>query len=264
MNRAAPLPWIWLVAAACGAAGCGGGAAAPQLPAAASAQFEGERARAIQRELVALGPRPAGSDALEQARQWAAALESSARASPNEMRVVLLAPLSTRDDERGLEASSAAIAAAAEAARALVAGGAPVALALEDDLALPFETQLTNSPLVISIPRGCGIPERRDLLSHRVLRERFFRIARGSEAAPAFVEADAGQRDVIAAGGLRVVALDAPSREGRCDAAALGPALVAFVRDAVSLLARHGMNSDEIATSHARPEAPRAPQRSSP
>jgi len=255
---------IWLVALACGAPGCGGGASTPQLPAASAPQFESERAHAIQRALIALGPRPAGSEALERASRWVTELARSAPASPNEMRIVLLAPLSTGDDERELEAASAATAAAAEAARALIAGGSPVVLAVEDDLAPPFETQLENAPLVISIPRGCGVPERRDLLSHRVLRERFFRIAHGAEGAHVFTQAEAGQRALIAAGALRVVALDAPASDGRCDAAALGPALVAFVRDAVALLTRHGMNSDEIATSHARPEAPRAPQRSSP
>ena len=220
--------------------------------------------RAIQRDLIALGPRPAGSAALERARAWAEVLASDEAAAPSETRVVLIAPLATGDDERAIAAASAAAAVAAEAARALNAGGTAVALALEDDLTSPFQARLAGAPLVISIPRGCGVPERRDLLSNRVLRERFFEIAGPGESAPAFAQAEAGQADLLAAGALRVVVLDAPVREDGCDPAALGPALVAFVRDAAALLARHGMNSRAIATSQPRPEAPRAPQRSSP
>jgi hypothetical protein len=266
VQRAASIVLSAFAMVACGGAGCGGRAALPQPPPSSSPRFESERARAIQRALVELGPRPLGSDALDRARRFADALQAATPQSPNEMRIVLLAPLATGADDEEIEAASAAAAVAAEAARALAAGGTPVALALEDDLAPPFQTQaqLAAAQLAISIPRGCGVPERRDLLSHRVLREHFFAISRGADGAPAFAQANAGQRALLAAGALRVVALDAPPREERCDAAALGPPLVAFVRDAARLLERHGMNSGQIATSHDRPEAPRAPQRSSP
>ena len=132
---------------------------------------------------------------------------------------------------------------------ALASGGVPVAAALEDDLLRPFAAALSGAALVIVVRDGCSLPDRRDLLSHRVLRERFFRSAGLPSDPPAFVQLDAGQAELLAAGAARVMALGRTAPADACDPGPLGHALVTFVRDAHQLLTRRTMNWRTPATS---------------
>ena len=96
-----------------------------------------------------------------------------------------------------------------------------------------------GAELVVYVNRACGLPERRDLLSHRVLRERFFRAAALASETASFEETAAPHGEILAAGAARVVALDAPAGpSGACSPTVLEDALVRFVRDAADLLAR--------------------------
>jgi hypothetical protein len=209
--------------------------------------FSAERFDANLRALVELGARPPGSDGLAAAERWARAHAPELAASP---RVVLVAPLATgaaRGDALADESSGAAL--ALEAARALAASGTPVGVAFAPaDLAAG--ARLADAELAVYVRRACALPERRDLLSHRVLRERFFRIT--GESSLAFEQADAPHDGLLAAGAKRVVALDAPRPPGAaCAPAAFGDALVRFVSDATALLASGRSNTPPPAASQA-------------
>jgi hypothetical protein len=113
-----------------------------------------------------------------------------------------------------------------------------------DDGALASAPPLAGAALVVYVTRACGLPTRRDLLSHRVLRERFFRSAGAEPPAGAFEQAKAPHAELLAAGARRVVAIDAPAESGMpCDPGPLGDALVRFVRDASELLTRSRVNA---------------------
>lgn len=198
-----------------------------------------------------LGARVPGSDALAGAREWA---EANASARGELGGIVIAAPLVTSDASGdALAEQSSGLAAAVELARALAANGPPVAVVL-DDGALASSPPLAGAALVVYVSRACGVPTRRDLLSHRVLRERFFRSAGVEPEAAAFEQARAPHAELLAAGARRVVAIDAPAEPGMpCDPGPLGDVLVRFVRDATELLARSSVNT----------QAPEASQRGS-
>ena len=187
------------------------------------------------------GARTPGSAALASARTWAQA-NTSVRGEPG--GIVIAAPLVASDASGdALAEQSSGLAVAIELARALAARGAPVAVVL-DDGALTSSPPLAGAALVVYVSRACGLPTRRDLLSHRVLRERFFRSAGVEPPADAFEQARAPHAELLAAGARRVVAIDAPAEPGMpCDPGPLGDALVRFVRDASELLARSRVNA---------------------
>jgi hypothetical protein len=191
--------------------------------------------------LVKLGARVPGSEALASARAWAQA-NASARGELG--GIVIAAPLVTSDASGdALAEQTSGLAVAIEAARALAASGAPVAVVL-DDGALASSAPLAGAALVVYVSRACGLPTRRDLLSHRVLRERFVRSAGAEPQAGAFEQARAPHAELLAAGARRVVAIDAPAGPGMpCDPGPLGDVLVRFVRDAAELLARSRVNA---------------------
>jgi hypothetical protein len=230
--------------AVAGVAGCGAApSVAPVAPEVAApppdpTEFSGERFDANVRALVAFGARTPGSDALAAALRWAQANAPAAGASA---AIALVAPLPSRGvTGEALAEDSSGAALVIEAARALAARGEPVAVAFATEELSP-PTALEAAEVAVFVRRGCGLPERRDLLSHRVLRERLLRAA---NAAPAgFEQSDAPHAALRAAGAKRVVAVDAPAAPGAACAPALGDALVHFVTDTTALLARAGSNS---------------------
>ena len=148
-----------------------------------------------------LGARVPGSDALASAREWAQA-NASARGELG--GIVIAAPLVTSDASgNALAEQSSGLAAAIELARALAANGAPVAVVL-DDGAFASSPPLAGAALVVYVSRACGVPTRRDLLSHRVLRERFVRSTGAEPAAGAFEQTTAPHAELLAAGARRV------------------------------------------------------------
>jgi hypothetical protein len=128
-----------------------------------------------------------------------------------------------------------------ETARAIAAQGGSVGVALqggEGAQAAP----LAGVSLAVYVRHACGMPQRRDLLSHRVLRERFFRAANAPVLE--FEQTDAPHAELLAAGAKRVVALDAFAPPGgACQPALFGDAMLRFVSDATALLARGRSNS---------------------
>jgi len=227
------------VIAALGAAACGGAPTAthanePSEPPADAEHFGADRFDASLRTLVAFGPRPLGSDALASAREWA---QTSSPATRADARVVLVAPLATSavsGDALAEESSGAAL--ALEVARALAARGEAVGIALVAGDLAPTPP-IAGAEAVVFLRRACGMPQRRDLLSDRVLRERFFRHA--NVLAVRFEQADAPHAELLAAGAKRVVALDAPLEPGsKCEPGGFGEALLRFVIDTTALLSR--------------------------
>jgi hypothetical protein len=165
--------------------------------------------------------------------------------------IVLAAPLDTSGDRSRLAEESSGAALLLGVARALAAEQLPLALRfawLGGERGEPAfgasraaASIYAGAELVIYVNRACGLPERRDLLSHRVLRERFFRAASLSSDAASFEETDAPHAEIRAAGAARVLALDAPAGPGgACSPIPLEDALLHFVRDAADLLARGG------------------------
>jgi hypothetical protein len=225
--------------AAFGVAACGGAptvdpTAEPGAPPADPAQFSAERFDANLRALVAFGSRPLGSDALASARSWALANAPTTRADAPLVFVSSLATTAASGAALAEESSGAAL--AIEAARALAARGEAVGLALVAGELAP-DPPIAGAEAVVYLRRACGVPQRRDLLSHRVLRERFFRAA--NVEAVAFEQTDAPHAELLAVGAKRVVALDAPVVPGNaCGPAGFGDALVRFASEANSLLTR--------------------------
>jgi len=250
-------------------------AAPPQDP----AQFSAERFRANVAALVELGARAPGDEASAHARAWAKANAPAARA---DAVVALIAPLTASGDSSdGLADASSGAALILEAARALAARDAaprvelfdssalasaalagtalavyvPRALAARDaaprvelfDSSALASAALAGTALAVYVPRACALPQRRDLLSHRVLRERFFDFAGAEAGAAGFEQSEAPHEALLAAGARRVVVLDAPRASGAaCDPQKFVDALVRFVRDASALLTRgsaHGVNA---------------------
>jgi hypothetical protein len=227
------------VIAALGAAACGGSptvahADEPSEPPADAEHFSAERFAANLRALVAFGSRPLASDALASARDWA---QASSPATRPGARVVLVAPLATSavsGDALAEESSGAAL--ALELARALTARGEEVGIALVAG-ELASMPPIAGAEAVVYLRRACGMPQRRDLLSHRVLRERFFRNA--NVPAVVFEQSDAPHAELLAAGAMRVVALDAPLAPGsQCEPGGFGEALLRFVADTTALLSK--------------------------
>jgi hypothetical protein len=225
---------VALVAATCGGSPTVTPADEPSAPPVDPAQFNLERFDANLRALVAFGSRPPGSEALASAREWA---QTSSPATRADARVVLVAPLATSavsGDALAEESSGAAL--ALEVARALAARGEAVGIALVAGELAPTPP-IAGAEAVVFLRRACGMPQRRDLLSHRVLRERFFRNA--NVPAVVFEQSDAPHAELIAAGAKRVVALDAPLEPGsQCEPGGFGEALLRFVIDTTALLSR--------------------------
>ncbi len=230
--------------AALGVAGCGGAptvapAAEAHAPTADAVQFSAERFDANLRALVAARAHSDGNEAFEDARRWMQANTGTTHANA---QIVLAAALGTREvagDALVRESSSAAF--VVEVARALSSRGEPVAVVLHDGEVLP-EPALARAELVVYIRHACGLPPRRDLLSHRVLRERFFRAANANAAG--FEQAEAPHAALLAAGAKRVVALDGfAASGGECHPAAFGDAMLRFVSEANALLTRGRSNS---------------------
>jgi hypothetical protein len=237
-------------AAALGVAACGGAptlAPAPQAsaPPADPTQFQAERFGASLRALAAFGARPIGSEALARARAWA---EANAPGTPTRALIVLVAPLAT-DAREGvaLQEAGSGAALALEAARMLGARGAPVGVAFAAG-ETPPAPPLAGAEVAVFVRRACALPQRRDLLSHRVLRDRFF--AAAGVAATEFEQVEAPHAALLAAGAKRVVALDAPAPPGSpCEPAGFAEALAGFVSDADALLARSRSNFEPLAAS---------------
>jgi hypothetical protein len=233
-----------------GVAGCGAvptesPAAKPPAPPADPAQFSAARFDANVRVLVELGARTPGSEALARARQWA---QANAAATQADAAIVLVAPLATgRVDAAALAEESSGLAFVLEAARALAARGERVGVALPAD-EIAAAPPIAGAALAIYVRRACALPQRRDLLSHRVLRERFFRAANLPKVS--FEQVEAPHAALLAAGARRVVALDAPAAAGSpCAPVAFGEALVKFVSDATALLARGRSNTAPLSAS---------------
>jgi hypothetical protein len=236
-RRASSRILLCSVVAALAAATCGGSPTVTptgesSAPPADPAQFNLERFDANLRALVAFGPRPLGSAALASARDWAKAGSPETRADTG---VVLVAPLATSAvSGAALAEESSGAALALEVARALSAGGGAVGIALVAG-ELAAAPPIAGAEAVVYLRRACGMPQRRDLLSHRVLRERFFRNANAPAAA--FAQVDAPHAALLAAGAKRVVALDAPLEPGsQCEPGGFGEALLRFVLDTTELL----------------------------
>ena len=184
--------------------------------------------------LVALGAREPGSAALGHSREWALANAPETQADAPVALIASLVTGAASGDALGDASSGAAL--VLEAARALAAAGEPVRIALLGDAA--DSPALGGVELAVYVARACSLPERRDLLSHRVLRERFFRAA-NVEGVVFEQQLEAPHAALLAAGALRVVALDAPRAPGAaCAPAGFGDALVRFVTDATALLKR--------------------------
>lgn len=200
------------------------------------ARFSAERFRANLAALVELGARAPGDEASELARAWAQANAPRPRA---DAVVALVAPLAANggSSDALAEASSGA-ALIVEAARALGAQGAAPRIDLFDSVA-PAPPALSGVAVAVYVPRACALPAQRDLLSHRVLRERFFDLAGAEAGAAGFAQSDAPHAALLAAGARRLVVLDAPRTAGaECESQKFGDALVRFVRDASALLTR--------------------------
>ncbi len=229
--------------------------AEPSAAPADAAHFSVERFDANLRALVALGARTDGSEALASARRWA---EANVPATQATARVVLSAPVATSElDGDALVQESSGAAFVVEVARAAAARGEAVGVALEAGPISPT-SPIANAELVVYVRRACGLPLRRDLLSHRVLRERFFRIA--TAPAAGFEHTPAPHVALLAAGAKRVVALDAFAGSGdACHPGAFGDALLRFVSDATALLARGRSNSSAPTASQGPSKAPSAP-----
>ena len=209
---------------------------APAPPPADPAQFSAERFRANVAALVGLGARAPGDDASERVRAWARANAPEPQA---DAVVALIAPLAAdgASADALAEASSGA-ALVVEAARALAAQGAAPLVDVFDARA-PASPVLASAAVAIYVPRACALPARRDLLSHRVLRERFFDLAGAEAGSAGFEQSDAPHAALLAAGARRVVVLDAPRANGaECASQRFGDALVRFVRDVSALLTR--------------------------
>ncbi len=219
-------------------------APAASAPPADPTQFQSERFSASLRALAAFGARPPGSEALARARAWAEANAPEARA---QARIVLVAPLATgASDADALVEAAAGAALALEVARMLGARGEPVGIAFA--AGEPAPATLAGAEVAVFVRRACALPQRRDLLSHRVLRERFF--AAAGVAAGEFEQAEAPHAALLAAGAKRIVALDAPAPPGTpCAPGAFADALARFVSDATALLARGRSNFDPPAAS---------------
>jgi hypothetical protein len=228
-----------LVALGVAASGCSSAEVAP--PPADPTQFGEARFASLLHALSELGARPAGSAALSRARVW---VDANAPPTQADASVVLVASLTTHaaaGDALAEESSGAAL--VLEAARALAARGEPVGLAWVDGPLAPAPP-LAESELAVYVKRGCSVPRQRDLLSHRVLRERFFRAAGPAAGAPMFGQIDAPHAALLAAGAKRVVALDGPrAPDGACEGSAFGDALLRFVTDVTELLARGRANA---------------------
>jgi hypothetical protein len=208
-----------------------------EAPTSDPAQFSAERFEAHVRTLVAFGARPLGSEALTSAREWAEAIVPETQADAS---VVLVAPLATREvtgDALAEESSGAAF--VIEVARALRARRVPVHVAFAAGEIAPV-APVAGAGVAVWVRRACGLPQQRDLLSHRVLRERFFRAAGVSKLD--FAQVDAPHDALLAAGAERVVALDGPAAGATCEPGAFGDALARFVSDATALLARGRSN----------------------
>lgn len=199
--------------------------------------------------LVEIGPREAGSAALARARSWAnARLAADGRAEPPAPAAFVLAARLDTDVAGGaaLVEQSSGAAAVLDAARALAQADPPVAFAVallegvpgspEWRAALGPPGRAAAAELVVYVGRACGLPARRDLLSHRVLRERFFQAAGASPPPGAFERAEAPHAELAAEGARRIVAIDAPAGSGVCSASTAGDALARFIRDASALL----------------------------
>ncbi len=220
--------------------------------------------------LTQLGPRPTGSRALEAARsgtaqqlaqlglQVATTERAEAASSPGALVlaedthnatgvIVLAAPLDTAPSDARIEEQSSGAAAVLIAAQSLRAD--PPALGLRVALlggersepawqgSAAAADAYRGAALVVYVNRACALPVRRDVLSHRVLRERFFRAAGSAPAPGRYEQSDAPQAELAAAGARRILALDAPAEpNASCDPAPLAAALARFVRDASQLL----------------------------
>lgn len=197
-------------------------------------EFSAERFDANLRALVAFGARPAGSAALATASEWALA---SVHESPAGAPIVIVAQLRTSAAHgAALAEASSGAALVLEVARALAARGKAVPVAFVAEELVPPQA-LARAEAAVYVGRACGLPQRRDLLSHRVLRERFFRVA-GVEPI-GFEQSDAPHAELHAAGAKRVVALDAPLAGGAaCAPAGFGDALLNFVSEVTALLSR--------------------------
>jgi predicted outer membrane protein len=229
---------------------------APAPPPEDPTHFSSERFRANVATLVKLGARAPSGEGAARARAWLRANAPGARGP-----IALVAPLAARGDTpAALAEASSGAALVAEAARALGAQGrAAQVLLFDESVAAPDE--LAGAGLAIYVSRACALPQRRDLLSHRVLRERFFDLAGGGGAG--FEQSRAPHAALQAAGARRVVALDAPPAPGaECDPAAFGDALVRFVSDASELLARGRVNTLPAPSSEAT-DGVRSPQENS-
>ena len=237
LRRIAPQVLMGVALAPFGLADCSA-MSTQRVQAADATQFSPERFATNLRALARFGARSMGSEAVAKARTWAAARVPVTQAGAT---VVLSAPLLTRAVSGSAlveEGSGAAL--VLEAARTLAARGERVAVEL-DAGEIASAPALAGAALVVYVRRGCSLPQRRDLLSHRVLRERFFRAA--NTAPTEFEQADAPHAAMLAAGAKRVVALDGPALPGGlCEPAAFGDALVRFVSDATQLLARGRTN----------------------
>jgi hypothetical protein len=245
--------------------------AAPADPAAPAAQAA--PADELLRALVEVGPREAGAPALARARAWANArlAESGYAPAGAPAAFLLAAPLDTRPaDAAGLAEQSAGAAAVLEAACALAADEPRVSFEVallegapgspEWRAALGAPARVAAAELVVFVARACGLPGRRDLLSHRVLRERFFEAAGTAPPFGVFELARAPHTELAAAGARRIVAIDAPASGGACSPAAAGDALAKFIRDASALLAQSRPQADfgEPSEPESNPAAPPA------
>ena len=169
------------------------------------------------------------------------------RGDPPLRSIVLAAPLDTEARGARLAEESSGVAAVLAAARELAGdpgrAGVRVALLSGERASPPWQGSLgagsvaKSAALVVYVNRACGLPERRDLLSHRVLRERFFRAAGAAPEPGMFEQADGPQAELALAGARRVLVLNAPARTESCDPEPLAEALVRFARDADRLLA---------------------------
>jgi hypothetical protein len=241
-----------LALAVVGVAGCGAAPSVTPVPQVVAApppdpeHFSTERFEANLRALVAFGARTPGSEALAAARRWAEANAPEARAGAT---IALVAPLATRDVAgAALAEESSGAALVIEVARALAARGERVAVAFEADGIAPAAA-LADAEVAVFVRRGCGLPQHRDLLSHRVLRERLLRAARADPAG--FEQSEAPHGALRGVGAKRVVAVDAPAAAGaECAPDPLGGALVHFVTDTTALLARGRSNSAPPLASH--------------
>jgi hypothetical protein len=207
--------------------------------------------------LVEIGPRAAGSPALARAREWANG-ELAAYAPPSAAaRSVILVTTSLEGDGNADEIAerSSGAAAVLGAARALARAEPPLGFEVaflagapgspEWLAALGPPERVAAADLVVFVGRACGLPQRRDLLSHRVLRERFLRAAVVQPPPGAFEQAEAPHAALTAAGARRVLAVDAPASGGDCSPAATRDALARFLRDADELFStsRQGAGS---------------------